>query len=187
MAPALRNVRLPDESVLREAKQSGVLILFYPHENSPHIVFMLRPSYSGPHSGQISFPGGRQEKEDDDLRMTALREAQEEVGVNPSQVNILGNISPLYIPPSDFYVEPVVGYTLERPDFQADPVEVEKIIELPIEYLLDKNNRQTREIELRSTGRKITTPCYVVGDHIIWGATAMMLSELLTIVPQSRF
>ncbi len=182
MAPEVRKKLMPDESVLKAAKQSAVLILFYPHAGEPHLVFMLRPADTGPHSGQVSFPGGKREENDADLQATALREANEEIGIDISEVNVIGSISSLYIPPSGFHVSPVIGYVQARPVFKPDAVEVEKIIELPLSYLLDESSQSTREIFIRSIGSVVTSPCYLAGDHIIWGATAMMLSELMEII-----
>ena len=115
------------------AVQSSVLILLYPYMGSVGLVLMLRPEYPGIHSGQISLPGGKYEETDESLIYTALREAQEETGIDPGQVQILGQLTEMYIPPSNFLVTPVVGYQPSRPFFTANPKEVEKIIEIRLE------------------------------------------------------
>jgi 8-oxo-dGTP pyrophosphatase MutT (NUDIX family) len=162
-------------------RKGGVLALFYPHEGKIFIVFMKRTEYPGVHSGQISFPGGGSEAEDADIIATALREAEEEIGVMRTTVEPIGMLTDLYIPPSNFLVTPVVGYTAERPYFTADPEEVDQIIEIELSNLMDPSSRQEREISL-FPAVKITVPCFYVSGHVIWGATAMMLSELIELI-----
>lgn len=165
------------------AKKGAVLILFYPYKNSVYTVFILRQEYEGVHSGQISFPGGRFEKSDKSLINTALRESKEEIGVDISRVNILGPISQLYIPPSNFLVLPVIGIMNERPDFCADIKEVKEILEIEFSNFLDDKNVDYKEITVFKK-LNITAPCYNINDNIIWGATAMILSELSEIIRQ---
>lgn len=162
-----------------DARRGGVLVLFYPHGNALHIPLILRPTYNGVHSGQIGFPGGGYEKIDGDLKATALREAYEEIGVRPSWVQVLGQLSPLYVYASNYLVQPTVGWCPTRPDFHTDPYEVAKLIEAPLAGLLDKRNQFCEEWELRN--RRVTVPFFRIQDHVIWGATAMMLSELLAL------
>jgi 8-oxo-dGTP pyrophosphatase MutT (NUDIX family) len=169
------------KSKYSEAKKGAVLILFYPYKNSIYTVFILRQEYEGVHSGQISFPGGRFEDFDKSLINTALREAKEEVGVDISKVKVLGSISRLYIPPSNFLVQPVIGITYERPDFCADNKEVKEILEIEFLNFLNDKNIDYKEITVFSK-LKITAPCYNINGKIIWGATAMILSELCEIL-----
>lgn len=159
---------------------SSVLILFYLKEGNICIPFIKRPKYEGVHSGQIAFPGGRFEIEDMNLQNTALRETEEEIGIDRNKVKVLGGLTSLYIPPSNFKVSPVVGYYTENPRFSIDRNEVDHLLEIPVEELLDEKHR-TRRIIDTSYG-KIEVPCYFIQDEIIWGATAMMLSELLEIL-----
>ena len=166
-----------------EAKKGAVLILFYPYKNSIYTVFILRQEYEGVHSGQISFPGGRFEYSDKTLINTALREAKEEVGIDISKVKILGQISQLYIPPSNFLVQPVIGITYERPNFYADNKEVKEILEIKFLDFLDDKNIDYKEITVFNK-LKIIAPCYNIKGNIIWGATAMVLSELCEILRQ---
>jgi len=165
------------------AKKGAVLILFYPYKNSVYTVFIQRQEYEGVHSGQISFPGGRFEDFDKSLINTALRESQEEVGIDISKVKILGSISQLYIPPSNFLVLPVVGTTNVRPDFCPDNKEVKEILEIEFSSFLDEKNIAYKEIRVFNK-LTITAPCYNVEGKIIWGATAMILSELCEILKQ---
>lgn len=165
------------------AKKGAVLIFLYPYKNSIYSVFIRRQEYEGVHSGQISFPGGRFEDSDKSLINTALREAKEEIGVDISRVEIIGQISKLYIPPSNFLVFPVIGITDERPDFFADNKEVKEILEIKFSNFLNDKNIDYKEITVFNK-LKITAPCYNINGNIIWGATAMILSELCEILRQ---
>ena len=160
------------------ARQAGVLVLLYPVKEIPYIVLIQRIEYEGVHSGQISFPGGERERQDRTDIDTALREAWEETGISPGEVNILGHLSKLYIPPSNFLVTPVVGYSIRRPDFVADPSEVQGIIEMDLRLLRQREVIQEKQIVVNRDYR-VTAPCYFADGHIIWGATAMILCEFL--------
>jgi 8-oxo-dGTP pyrophosphatase MutT (NUDIX family) len=170
-------------SAPEDAIPSSVLLLLYPFEGTIGLVLMLRPEYSGIHSGQISLPGGKFEETDESLIYTALREAHEEIGIDPIKVQIIGQLTEIYIPPSNFMVTPIVGYHVSRPDFIADPNEVSRIIEIRLDELLDPRNRQMKKIKL-SIGLSIKAPSYCINGNIIWGATAMILSEFREIVSE---
>ena len=159
------------------AKVNGVLILFYPHDDDIFLPLILRPTYRGVHSGQVALPGGRIEDVDAGVVACALREAEEEIGVPPSQVAVLGQLSSLYIGASNNIVYPAVGWTDARPHFQADEREVAKLIETPLSALLDPANLHREQRDVR--GRTALVPYFVICDQIIWGATAMILGELL--------
>jgi len=163
------------------ARKAGVLILLYPDEGVAKIVFMKRNEYPGVHSGQISFPGGGHEPGDADTVSTALREAEEETGIERESVQIIGTLSELFIPPSNFLVTPVVAYTLSKPEFQPDPQEVQQLLEIPLDAFLDKNVKQEKEIDV-FPALTMKVPCYFIDGHVIWGATAMMLSEFLDLI-----
>lgn len=167
-----------------DAKQSSVLVLLYPIEAKINLVLMLRPEYQGVHSGQISFPGGKHEETDESLIYTALREAQEEIGIDPVKVQIIGQLTEMYIPPSNFMVTPIIGYQASKPNFTMDSKEVAKIIEIQLDDLLDEKNMQMKKMNLR-LGFSLKVPCYYINGNIIWGATAMILSELKDIVSES--
>lgn len=159
---------------------SSVLILLYKDGNEIKTVFILRQTYDGVHSGQVSFPGGRFEDKDKSLIDTALREAQEEVNIDPDKVTILGTLSEMYIPPSNYLVLPIVGYQSSRPDFIPEKSEVAEIIETDLDFLF--NDELIKETLLDVRGYKIQAPYFDVDSHIVWGATAMILSELKEVI-----
>lgn len=180
MAPQPRpSGTFPYDQPAPDARRGGVLVLFYPHAGRLYLPLILRPTYNGVHSGQIGFPGGGYEAGDADLVHTALREAYEEVGVPAQDVEVLGQLSPLYIFASNYLVQPTVGWTPARPDFTLDPYEVERLVETPVSALLDPANQREEVWNLRS--RVANVPFFLVQEQYIWGATAMMLSELLAI------
>lgn len=162
-------------------KQGSVLILLYPANGEVFLPLMQRPNYQGIHSGQISFPGGKKEEIDQDLIATALRETMEEIGVLEKDVKVLGTLTELYIPVSNFKVLPVVGYVTKQPYFIPDQYEVVKIIETSVTELLNEAIIKTRMIKT-SLGLEIKAPYYDVQGHIVWGATAMIMSEFLEIL-----
>ncbi len=160
-------------------RQGGVLILFYPHSDQIYFPLILRPTYGGVHSGQVGLPGGGHEKIDNGMADTALRETYEEVGVHPSQITLLGLLTPLYVYASDYLVHPYVGWTDYSPEFHPDPYEVAKLIQAPLTEFLAPGNLQEETWQLR--GRDVLVPFFDIQDQVIWGATAMMLSELLAL------
>lgn len=158
-------------------KTSAVLSLFYPKEDEAHVLLIVRSAYPGVHSSQIAFPGGKKETEDLDLKQTALRETNEEVGVNAAEVKIVKQWSDIYIPPSNFIVSPFMGIIEKRPDFLLQPDEVSAIIELPVSQLLD--DRLVQNVQMSTSyATNIQVPAFVIEKHIVWGATAMILSEI---------
>ena len=165
-----------------QAIKSSVLVLLFPgKENAqPTFVVTLRPTYEGIHSGQISLPGGRFELTDENLIQTALRETDEEIGVTPAEVTIIGQLTELYIPPSNYLVQPYVGFTSGSPVFHPQPKEVEQIIEIPVRQLLDEQNVVEKEISV--AGIQFSTPSFVIDGTTIWGATAMILNEFKEIL-----
>jgi 8-oxo-dGTP pyrophosphatase MutT (NUDIX family) len=169
-------VIIPDD-----AKKSAVLALFYPVNGKIYMVLIKRTEYPGVHSGQISFPGGGWEKDDKDLVDTALRETEEEIGVSRHSVTAIGKLTELFIPPSNFLVTPVVGYISERPDFRPDPDEVDRILEIPLEELLDSSNIHEKEITI-FPAVTLKVPCFYIDENVIWGATAMILNELIDVI-----
>lgn len=175
------------ESILRpvydkdKVKQSAVLILLFHEEGKTKTVFIKRNTYEGVHSGQISFPGGRLEESDQSLLMTALREAEEEVNIPSAEVCIIGTLSPLYIPVSNSEVLPVIGYMTKAPILIPDPKEVEAVFTCEVEVFFQPHTKQIMEIELTNKVR-LMAPCFVVDDFYIWGATSMILSELIELI-----
>jgi 8-oxo-dGTP pyrophosphatase MutT (NUDIX family) len=162
-----------------DARRGGVLILLYPHGQSIYFPLILRPTYSGVHSGQVGLPGGGYEENDPDLVYTALRETHEEIGVPAEEVQVIGRLSPLYVYPSNYLVQPVVGWLDYRPTFHIDPNEVAMLIEAPLLDFLNPQNRLCEPWQLRD--RMADVPFFRVQNQRIWGATAMMLSELLAL------
>lgn len=161
-----------------EARLGSVLLLLYHKDREVHLVLTRRHDDLGSHAGQISFPGGRHEGTET-LQTTALRETFEELGIAPNEVNVLGKLTPLYIPASDFHVHPFVAWSRgdRRPSFQPDPREVSEVIEVPLRYLLRPETRRQEPWNFR--GHRIEVPYFAVDHHKVWGATAMMLSEFL--------
>lgn len=158
-------------------RKAAVLMLFYPKNLETHLVLIVRNSYPGVHSSQIGFPGGKVEAFDASLEATALRETQEEIGIFSQQISIVKAFSDLYIPPSNFTVFPFLGYSAKELIFKPDPREVFGIIELSLNDFLDDHNFTTQIMET-SYMKEIELPVFKFGDHIVWGATGMMLSEL---------
>lgn len=163
-----------------DARIAAVLILLYPHKRSVYTVFMQRHNYDGVHGGQISFPGGKKEESDRDVVQTALREANEETGVNPDKISVLGTLTPLFIPVSNMLVTPVVGWTETRPAFNHRPEEVVFLFDADTEKLADKSIIRSKPFNIR--GELINVKYFDYDQHVIWGATAMILNELLYIL-----
>jgi 8-oxo-dGTP pyrophosphatase MutT (NUDIX family) len=168
--------RVPREDSVKAA----VLILLYPHKGKIHTIFIQRPDYDGVHGGQISFPGGKQEKGDNDLTHTAVREASEETGIDPENPEIIGILTPLFIPVSNIVVTPVVAWSDHRPDFRIQESEVKFVIEAELCRFLDYSIIKTRRWEVR--GETMNIRYFDYDSHVIWGATAMIFNELLTII-----
>ncbi|PSR12561.1 MAG: CoA pyrophosphatase [Bacteroidetes bacterium] len=183
MAHVVRqNAQTPPEN----ARQAGVLALFFPKADRWHLTLIQRnnDNPNDRHGGQISFPGGKRDRTDADLQATALREAEEEVGVPRQKVKLLGALTELYIPVSNFLVQPYVGFIDHTPDFRPQPQEVQAVLEVPFTELLDVRNRRFTDLRLTEQLLLRQVPYFSVGEHVVWGATAMMISELLEVVGQ---
>jgi 8-oxo-dGTP pyrophosphatase MutT (NUDIX family) len=163
-----------------EAKSSAVLLYCYPKKNIMYLSLIKRTSYKGHHSGQISFPGGKPKKSDNSLFETALRECNEELGVFLKHTNALFSLSPVYIPPSNFLVTPFVVLDSNSPLFNPDPREVDYQIEISLNELIRLKVKQSILNEGMFKG--LSVPCYCYKGQIIWGATAMILSEFKMIL-----
>ena len=177
LAPKLR-LRY-DENKIKASnpKKAAVLALFYPNEENETIFLLTqRASYKGTHSAQISFPGGKIENTDQTLAETALREANEEVGIFKEDVKIIREITDVYIPPSNFLATPFIGYSKKKPSFIINE-EVASTIEVKVTDLLDDRNIDSIEMDT-SYMKKIHVPCFRLNNHVVWGATGMMLSEI---------
>ncbi len=178
MAPESRKITLePDYYKKFNPRQSAVLMLVFPKNNEATLVLIKRNTYSGVHSAQISLPGGKMELSDKSLEATALREANEEIGVKISDIEVTMPFTEIYIPPSNFLVAPFLGVMSYEPLFVPDAIEVADIITLPVQALLDDNIVASVPMKT-SYAENMLVPAFVVNDHVVWGATAMMLSEL---------
>jgi len=158
-------------------KKAAVLMLLYPKNNKTHLVLIERNSYLGVHSSQIAFPGGKVEVNDPSAAFTALRETQEEIGVEMNKVSIIKAFTEVYIPPSNFMVFPFLGYVNEELQFNPEPREVASVIELSIENFLDERLVVTKEMNT-SYSNSIRVPAFKIKEYYVWGATAMILSEV---------
>lgn len=185
MAPITRKRLIDVSSENYNPKQSAVLILLFPDNNSMHTILIQRGKYEGVHSGQIAFPGGKFEEGDFDLQQTALRESAEEIGIIPEKVSVIGCLTDVYITPSNFLVKPFIGVVDQKPNFIIDSNEVEKIIQVDLFSLNDENIRKEKSI-LQSGGYKIKTPYFEIEGLTVWGATAMMISELNAVVEKIK-
>ncbi|MGN7809383.1 NUDIX hydrolase [Flavobacterium sp. 22076] len=178
MAPLERIQALKNLDInAKNPRIAAVMMLFYPKNEKTHLILIVRNAYNGVHSSQIAFPGGKYELTDRDYQETALRETSEEIGVLPEKIEIIKHFTPMYIPPSNFLVHPYLGIAKEELSFYPDAREVASIIELPLSVFLDD------EIMIETTlstsyGNDILVPAFYIENHIVWGATAMILSEL---------
>lgn len=195
-APKILNVELPAtlahakmvppnrEELIRNTdfskiipKRAAVMMLFYPKNFQTHLALILRTSYNGVHSSQIAFPGGKVELDDFDLKHTALRETHEEIGIHPNSINVIRAFTEVYIPPSNFMVYPFLGYSQDELEFVLQEDEVAGIVEFPLIDFLDDKILKTTTMNTSYAG-SIDVPGFQVKEHFIWGATAMILSEL---------
>ncbi|WP_461303466.1 NUDIX hydrolase [Aureisphaera sp.] len=183
MAPIQRLLELKRKArEMKTAKKAAVLCLFYPNqEGETYLILILRKTYKGVHSAQVGFPGGKVEKEDSSMEETALRETEEEVGVPVKDVTILKQLTEIYIPPSNYFVQPFLGITHSTPNFVAQEEEVEALIEVPLQEFMDDAIKVNKELST-SYAHKIEVPAFDLQGHIVWGATAMMLNEVREIL-----
>ncbi len=168
----------------KKPKQAAVMAVFYPGEQEEtRFVLILRKSYKGVHSNQVGFPGGRVEEEDLNLMHTALRETEEEVGIPRQEVTVLRELTRLYIPPSNFWVQPYLGLMERTPLLVPQEEEVEAVLEIDIDEFLSESCL-TRQTLSTSYASNIEVPAFLLNGHVVWGATAMMLSEMKDILKQ---
>lgn len=158
------------------SRKAGVLILLYPKANQLHFVLTRRTDKLRGHSGQVSFPGGRHDPSDATFVDTALRETREELGVDDTGIAVLGSLTPIYIPPSDFEVFPVVAALDHVPVFHPNPDEVAEVFSVPLAALVDDRYKRVEDWPFNETLMRV--PYYAFNGHKVWGATAIMLSEL---------
>jgi len=178
MAPEFRQISLRETYDFSKANRAGVLILLYPdNQGDTSFVLILRKSYKGVHSGQVALPGGRYEDYDGDLVQTALRETEEEVGVSADSIEVIKPMTELYIPPSNFLVKPTLAKVDFQPIFVKQDSEVERIIPVKLKDFMQDSCIDSCLINTSYSKDKVV-PAYKIYEHVVWGATAMMLSEL---------
>ena len=162
-----------------DARIAAALLLLYPGESGPAVPLTVRASGLTRHAGQISLPGGASDP-GETLAQTALREAAEEIGIDPGAVTVLGELTPVYVLVSGFTLHPVVGVMHERPNFSAAPGEVEEILEVSLDDLRDAS-RIRRGTRIRE-GLAVEYPYFDLLGHQVWGATAMVLGEFICLI-----
>jgi len=184
MAHAIRH-NYPAEA--KNAQQAGVLALFYPKDGHWHIVLIERDNRNpnDRHRGQISFPGGKFEANDQTLAVTALREAEEEVNAPVNDIQLLGPLTQLYIPVSNFIVSPYVGMMTYTPTFSPQEEEVKAILEIPFHLFTDPANVQQKNMRVAQNITLQNVPFFNIYGRTVWGATAMMINELVELIRNS--
>lgn len=185
MVPPFRQQLIQrQKEAMKNAKKAGVLALFYPNSNNEtHFALILRKAYNGVHSAQIAFPGGKLETQDNSLKDTAIRETFEEIGVPIEHIEVLKELTEVYIPPSNFHVQPFIGISKQIPSFIKQNNEVEAIIEVPLQHFFDDNALITKAVTT-SYSIDVEVPAFKLKGHVVWGATAMMLSEIKDLLKQ---
>lgn len=182
MAPIPLELDRFDQQQMSNARKGAVLMLICPttDQKSIFVPFIKRATYEGVHSGQIALPGGKKEHTDKDLGETALRETEEEIGVPSDSIEIIGSLTDLYIPPSNFSVRPFIGYSSKSPSFSIDKREVDRLILCSFDELTNEAIVKKKGMDLAG-GHRIQAPYYEINQEVVWGATAMILSEFLTL------
>lgn len=181
LVPKLRLEFSEEKIKALNPRQAAVMALFYPDlDNETTFLLTKRASYKGTHSAQISFPGGKYDNTDSSFEKTALRELEEEMNVTQSDVQIIRQLSETYIPPSNFMVSSFMGFTNQKPIFTPN-YEVAEIIEVKVSELISDTNITSKIMET-SYMKKIEVPCFKFNNHIVWGATAMILSEIKDLI-----
>ena len=183
MLPPGRRLKIYERE-LTSVKMSSVLVLLFPEGEKLFVCLMKRPSTMKHHPGQISFPGGQVEKEDVSAEMTALREAREEVGIDPASVEVIGKLSDLFVEVSQFSIQPFLAWADRMPDFQVNSGEVEALLLFPLSDFVA--SEMISETEMKTVSGPLIVRYYPYNGETIWGATAMILSELIEILKSQR-
>lgn len=170
---------------LLNPKPSAVMSLIYPKQNIPHILFIERPVYTGVHSGQIAFPGGKKESYDATFLAAALRETKEEIGVSNDKIQVVGELSEIYVLASNFIVRPFVGILQDIPTLSLEKSEVANVLEVPLYRFFEQGIIKEKPMK-NNLGFTLMAPYYDLDGKVLWGATAMMVSELCSIIASQK-
>ena len=183
MAPPTRKTELEvAKEAMKFAKKSAVMILLFHANDKLNVVFIRRSFYVGIHAGQMAFPGGRFEESDLNVEKTAFREIEEEIGIQQDKIELLGRISDIYVPPSNFLISVFVGYLSQKPVYKPDEREVAEIIEIDFDEFLLPENKSVKSFHVPSANHSVEAPYYRTSQCDIWGASAMVLSELIDLL-----
>jgi 8-oxo-dGTP pyrophosphatase MutT (NUDIX family) len=186
MASLKRLAELGDRwEVPDTARVAAVMLLLYQDQGTEQwrtVLIQRTPNPHDPHSGQVSFPGGSWDPTDGSTEAVALREVHEEIGIAPAQVRVLGRLTELYIPVSNFLVHPFVGQIEGQPDFVPQPGEVAHILTPDVGLFFDENIKKTKDIQVGNNMTIKDAPYFDVEGHVLWGATAMMMNEFVQAV-----
>ncbi|PWK17264.1 NUDIX hydrolase [Xanthomarina spongicola] len=184
MSPPFREaLQERQKHMIKDAKRAGVMALFYPNNEQTYLVLILRKTYKGVHSAQVGFPGGKLEEADASIEAAAVRETFEEVGVPENCIEVLRQLTQVYIPPSNFFVQPFIGISRMTPSFIKQDDEVEDILEITLQDFINDINVVQKKVAT-SYNRDVLVPAFNLNGHIVWGATAMMLSEIKDLLKQ---
>ncbi len=178
MNPSGRGLSSEARKKASNIRESAVAIVMFDSGENHEIILIQRPDYIGVHGGQISFPGGKRDPEDEDLKATAVRECAEEIGLSLENAQFLGQLTPVYIPVSNFHVEPYLFYYHQTPLFVKDEREVAAVFSISITDLLHEGTISTMNVDIKGDRLYKNIPCFLINDKKIWGATALILSEL---------
>lgn len=183
MAPPTRKAELEAANeAVPFAKKSAVMILLFHKDEKLKVVFIRRSFYVGIHAGQMAFPGGRFEESDGTVEETAFREIEEEIGVTRDKIELLGRITDIYVPPSNFLISVFVGYLSEKTVYKPDEREVAEVIEVDFDEFLQPKNIDVKSFHVPSANHSVEAPYYKTSKCDIWGASAMVMSELIDIL-----
>ncbi len=163
-------------------RESAVLVLIHPVRGIDHTLLMRRPIYKGVHSGQIGFPGGKREPEDISLHATALREFHEETGADTENFELIGDLSRIHIPPSKTLVTPVVAWCSDLGRLRPDPREVAELLDVPLAEILRDDILHRKPFRIGIDGTERTAAYWDLNGEVVWGATALMIAELRTVL-----
>lgn len=180
-SPPYRPILSYEEILTKKPRFAAVNILLYLKNNEWYFPLMQRTiNQNDKHSGQISFPGGSRDEDDTDFAATAIRETSEEIGIDQHFVKIIRAMTPMYIPPSNFYVHPFISFTKKNPTFQLQESEAVELIEIPVNDILNLSTEP--EMKVLPSSREIAVPYIDFNGYLIWGATSMILSEFSQIL-----